>query len=143
LRKLIAPDPSFTVPQGSRCRGGADGVSLHAELVQAQLRLAVRHGQAAAPTVFTPPASDYNFGPPDFSGVNSSDDPLSQVCEAVAALLDWLFKSAGQVANLINDLLATVASAATWPAREAIYDGSSCRRGMSESIRLVLVHMGS
>src|SRR2546423_13834269 len=45
------------------------------------------------PTWFTPPASDYDFGPPDFSGVNPSDPPLTEVCGVVLALLDWLWKS--------------------------------------------------
>jgi len=144
LRKLIAPDPSFTVPAGFPLPWEVQTayrfmLSWFKRSYVSQFDM----DKPQRPTVFTPPASDYNFGPPDFSGVNSSDDPLSQVCEAVAALLDWLFKSAGQVANLINDLLATVASAATWPAREAIYDGIILPAWeMSESIRLVLVHMG-
>ncbi len=94
------------------------------------------------PTVFTPPSSDYNFGPPDFSGVGSSDDPIENLCAAVLALLDWLVKTLEKAAQLAYDLAKTVISGATLPAREAIYDllilpaWQAC-----ENMRQVLVHM--
>lgn len=33
------------------------------------------------------------FGPPDLSGVQEAVDPISQSCEAVAAVLTFLWKS--------------------------------------------------
>lgn len=144
LRKLVAPDPPFNVPEGFPLPWEVQTayrfmLSWFKRSYVSQFAM----DKPQRPTVFTPPGSDFNFGPPDFSGVNSSDNPLSQACEAIAALLDWLFKTAQQVANIIGDVLKTIASAATWPVREALYDGIILPAWeMSESIREVLVHMG-
>jgi hypothetical protein len=95
------------------------------------------------PTVFTPPSSDYDFGPPDFSGVSSSDDPISEICGALLALLDWVFKTLEQGAQLLYDIAKSAASALTWPAREALYEGIILPMWESaENIRMVLVHLG-
>jgi hypothetical protein len=95
------------------------------------------------PTVFTPPSSDYTWGPPDMSGVNPSDDPVSQTCEALAAILDWVFKSLDQAAQFLYDIVKTIASAATWPARDVIYKAVILPLWeATENIRMVLVHMG-
>lgn len=94
------------------------------------------------PTVFTPPSSDYDFGPPDFSGVDSSDNPIEGLCEAVLAILDWLVKTFEKAAQLAYDLGKSVLSGITMPARQAIYDfwilpaWQAC-----ENMRQVLVHM--
>lgn len=94
------------------------------------------------PTWFTPPPSDYNFGPPDFSGVNPSDDPISQLCEAILALLDWIWKSLEKAAELAYDLGKSAISGATLPARQALYDGLVLPAWQAcENMREVLVHM--
>lgn len=94
------------------------------------------------PTWFTPPPSDFDFGPPDFSGVNPSDNPIEQLCEAILALLDWLWKSLEKAAQLAYDLGKSVISGATLPARWILYETlvlpawAAC-----ENMRQVLVHM--
>src|SRR5216683_3084005 len=94
------------------------------------------------PTWFTPPPSDYNFGPPDFSGVNPSDNPISQLCEAILALLDWIFKSLEKAGQLAYDLGKSAISGATLPARQALYDGLVLPAWqVCENMREVLVHM--
>jgi hypothetical protein len=57
------------------------------------------------------PASDTDFGPPDTSGVSSSDDPISQTCELLAALLDWVFKTIEKAAQFLYDIVKNIASA--------------------------------
>ena len=94
------------------------------------------------PTWFTPPSSDYNFGPPDFSGVNPSDNPLEQLCEVVLALLDWIWKSLEKAAQLAYDLGKSAISGATLPARQILYDQLILPAWMAcENMRQVLVHM--
>jgi hypothetical protein len=95
------------------------------------------------PTVYTPPSSDFDFGPPDFGGVSSSDNPVSETCGALLALFDWLFKTLEKAAELAYDIGKTAASAATWPPREALYEGIILPLWESaENIRMVLVHLG-
>jgi hypothetical protein len=95
------------------------------------------------PTVFTPPSSDYDFGPPDFSGVSSADDPISEACSVIEALLDWLWKIIEKAAQLAYDTAKSVISAATWPAREAIYEGLLLPAWqVGENVRMVLAHLG-
>src|SRR5207245_2764530 len=94
------------------------------------------------PTWFTPPSSDYNFGPPDFSGVNPSDNPLEQLCEVVLALLDWIWKSLEKAAQLAYDLGKSAISGATLPARQILYDQLILPAWMAcQNMRQVLVHM--
>ncbi|MCJ1243056.1 hypothetical protein MMC30_000252 [Trapelia coarctata] len=96
------------------------------------------------PKVFIPPASDIPIpGPPDFSGVNPNDDPISQVCEAILAVLDWVWKSLEKTAQFLYDIVKTAISAATWPAREILYETVTLPLWeASENIRMVLVHLG-
>jgi hypothetical protein len=95
------------------------------------------------PTIFTVPASDYNFGPPDFSGVNPHDDPISEGCEVLAALLDWLWKTLEKAGQLLYDLAKSALSAGTMPAREALYENVTLPAWqVTENIRMVLVHLG-
>jgi hypothetical protein len=144
LRKLVAPDPPFKIPEGFPMPWEIQTayrfmLSWFKRSYISQFSM----DKPQRPTVFTPPGSDFDFGPPDFSGVNSSDDPLSEICEAILALFAWLFKTIEQIGQIIYDTLKTIASAATWPAREAIYAGIILPAWeMAESIRLVLVHMG-
>jgi hypothetical protein len=94
------------------------------------------------PVWFTPPASDFDFGPPDFSGVNPSDDPISELCEAVLALLDWIVKSLEKAAKLLYDIGKSILSGATLPARSWIYDNVTLPAWqVCENMRQVLVHM--
>ena len=94
------------------------------------------------PTQFTPPPSDYDFGPPDFSGVNPSDAPLEQLCEVALAVLDWLWKSLEKAAQLAYDLGKSAMSGVTLPARQYLYDNLVLPAWqVCENIRQVLVHM--
>ena len=96
------------------------------------------------PTWFTPPASDVTdlFEPPDFSGVNPSDNPLEQLCEILVALLDWVWKKFEEAAQLAYDLGKSAASGATLPARQWIYDHLVLPAWQAcENMRQVLVHM--
>lgn len=94
------------------------------------------------PTWFTPPSSDYDFGPPDFSGVGSSDDPIENLCDAVLAILDWLIKTLEKAAQLAYDLVKSAISGATLPARQALYDLLVLPAWqVCENMREVLVHM--
>ncbi len=144
LRKIIAPDAPFKIPPGFP----------HPWELQASYRFMLswfkRQFVATAdmdrpepPTIFTPPASDFTFGPPDFSGVSPNDSPAAQACEAIAALLDWLFKSLEQAAQAVYDLVKSAASAATILPRLGLYYGVTLPLWeASENIRMVLVHLG-
>jgi len=150
IRKQIAPDAPFPVPEGFPMPWE----------VQAAYRFMLSWFKRSfvstfdmdkpqRPTVFTPPSSDFTnlgndfSGPPDFSGVNPNDDPLSQLCEAIASVLDWINKVIGDVGQLIYDIVKTAASAGTWPIREVIYDGIiEPAWEVCENLRRVLVHMG-
>ncbi len=147
LRKIIAPDPP-----AAYLKGVPEGFPLPWEIQTAyrfMLSWFKRQYVATAdmdrpepPTVFTPPASDFTYGPPDFSGVNSSDDPVANACNAVLALLDWLYKTLEQIAQTLYDIAKSVASAATWPAREILYLTVTLPAWQSaENIRMVLVHL--
>ncbi len=95
------------------------------------------------PAVFQVPSSDFDFGPPDFSGVSSSDPPLEQACEVVLALLDWVFKTAKQAAQLLEDLGKAAASGVTMPARDWLFDHIVLPAWtVCENVRIVLVHLG-
>jgi len=147
LRKIIAPDPPASIPKVP------EGFPFPWEVMTAyrfmlswfkrQYVSTMDMDRPEPPTVFTPPSSDYNFGPPDFSGVSPNDDPISQICEALLALLDWLWKSLEKAGQLLYDIAKSAASAATWPAREALYEGIILPLWESaENIRMVLVHLG-
>ena len=147
IRKNIAPDPSASVPRVP------EGFPLPWQIMAAyrfMLSFFKRSYLSSAdldrpkpPTIFTPPASDYDFGPPDFSGVASSDDPISQGCGAVLAVLDWVFKTLEKVAQFLFDVVKTIVSAATWPDRKALYELVTLPLWeSSENIRMVMVHLG-
>ncbi|MBK6439584.1 MAG: zinc dependent phospholipase C family protein [Candidatus Microthrix subdominans] len=94
------------------------------------------------PAWYTPPTSDFDFGPPDFSGVDPTDDPLSQLCESILALLDWIAKSLEKGAQLAYDLGKSALSGATYLPREWLYANiTEPAWSMCESMRQVLVHM--
>ncbi len=94
------------------------------------------------PEFFTPPASDFDFGPPDFSGVSSSDPPLEQACEVIAALLDWTWKTLEKAGQAAYDVGKSIASGATLPPREDIYNWLVLPAWqVCENARQVLVHL--
>jgi hypothetical protein len=147
IRKIVAPDPSASVPKIP------EGFPLPWQIMASyrfMLSFFKRSYISTAdldrpqpPTVFTPPSSDFDFGPPDFSGVASSDEPISQSCGAVLAVLDWLFKTLEKVGQILYDIAKTVASAATWPARQTLYELVTLPLWeSSENIRMVMVHLG-
>ena len=83
-----------------------------------------------------------SFGPPDFSGVDPNDDPLSQGCEVVAALLDFVWKSLTGAADFLYDLVKSISSHATMPARDILYRALTLPLWESaESMRMVLCHL--
>lgn len=148
LRKIVAPDTPASLPKGM-----PEGFPFPWEIMTAYRFMlswfkrayvsTIDLDRPEPPTVFTPPSSDYNFGPPDFSGVNPSDDPISQTCEALAALLDFVFKTLENAAQLAYDFVKTIASALTYPARTIIYNGVTLPLWeATESMRMVLVHLG-
>ncbi|MBC7592356.1 MAG: zinc dependent phospholipase C family protein [Kineosporiaceae bacterium] len=149
LRKIVAPDPPMTIPEGFPSPWEVQTayrfmLSWFKRSFVSQFDM----DKPQRPKVFTPPESDVTnivsdfSGPPDFSGVNPDDDPLSQLCEALAAIIDSIVKTIEDIGQFIYDLVKTALSAATWPAREALYDGITLPAwGLSESLRRVLVHM--
>src|SRR6266550_3044224 len=145
LRKAVAPDTpaGMTVPQGFPLPWEVQAtyrfmLSWFKRSFVSQFDMS----KPPRPTIFTPPSSDFDFGPPDFSGVSPSDPPIEQVCEVLLALLDWIWKTIEQAAQLAYDLAKTVASAATLPARDALYYGLVLPAWqVCENARIVLVHL--
>jgi hypothetical protein len=146
LREAVAPDhdPSFRVPEGFPLPWEVQAtyrfmLSWFKRSYVSSLDL----DKPQRPTVFTPPASDFDFGPPDFSGVNAADDPISEACEVVAALLDWLWKTLTQAAQAAYDIGKSIISAVTWPARDEIYKKILLPAWqVGENVRMVLGHLG-
>jgi hypothetical protein len=149
LRKVVAPDPAMTIPEGFPSPWEVQ--TAYRFMLTWFKRSFVSQfdmDKPQRPKVFTPPESDVTnivadlTGPPDFSGVNPNDDPLSQLCEALAAVIDSIVKTIEDIGQFIYDVVKSILSAATWPIREALYDGITLPAwGLSESLRRVLVHM--
>ena len=145
LRKAVAPDtrPGVTVPEGFPLPWEVQAtyrflLSWFKRSFVSQFDMS----KPPRPTIFTPPPSDFDIGPPDFSGVSSSDPPLEQACEVVAALLDWLWKALSGASQLLYDLAKSAASAATLPARDALYYAIVLPAWqVCENVRQVLVHL--
>lgn len=145
LMKIIAPDAPQNIPEGFPMPWEVRATyRFMLSWFKRQYIATADMDKPKRPTIFTPPASDFtNFGPPDFSGVSSSDDPVSKTCSAILALLDWLFKTLENVAQLLYDLAKTVASAGSLPARAAIYYGIILPAWQAaENMRMVLIHLG-
>jgi Zinc dependent phospholipase C len=146
FRQQVAPDhePGYVVPPGFPLPWEVKAtyrfmLSWFKRSYQSTLDL----DKPKRPTIFTPPSSDYDFGPPDFSGVSSADDPISEACAVIEALLDWIWKTVERAAQLAYDIAKSVISAATWPAREAIYEGLLLPAWqVGENVRMVLAHLG-
>jgi hypothetical protein len=115
LRKLIAPDPTMDVPEGFPLPWEVmTSYRFMLSWFKRQYLSTMDLDKPKPPTVFTPPASDFeDWGPPDMSGVSLGDDPLSDACEAILAVLDWVFKSLGKVAKLLYDIAKMTLSAGT------------------------------
>jgi hypothetical protein len=145
LRKIIAPDPPQNIPEGFPLPWEVMATyRFMLSWFKRQYVATADMDKPQRPTIFTPPASDLtDFGPPDFSGVSQSDDPVSKTCSAILALLDWLFKTLEHAAQLLYDLAKTVASAGSLPARAGIYYGIILPAWeAAENMRMVLVHLG-
>lgn len=148
LRKIIAPDAPTTIGNGTIPQGFPfpweimTAYRFMLSWFKRQFVATADMDRPEPPTWFTPPASDFDFGPPDFGGVSSSDDPASEACGAVLALLDWVFKSLEKAAQLLYDLAKSAASGATLLPREAIYEGVTLPLWQAaENIRMILVHL--
>jgi hypothetical protein len=148
LREIVAPDPPADMDKVP------EGFPLPWEL-QAAYRFMLSWfkrqyvstfdlDMPEPPKIFTLPSEDIPIpGPPDFNGVNPSDDPISQACGVILALLDWVWKSLEKSAQFLYDIVKTALSAATWPARELLYKFVTLPLWeVSENIRMVLVHLG-
>lgn len=83
------------------------------------------------PTWFTPPSSDVTdlAQPPDFSGADAASNPLEALCDILAALVDWLFKELGRVAQLLYDLAKSALSGALCGPGSRFTSGSCFRSG--------------
>ncbi|KAB8221615.1 hypothetical protein BDV33DRAFT_202353 [Aspergillus novoparasiticus] len=144
LRKAIAPDPPQNIPKGfpfpwEIMAAYRFMLSWFKRSYVSQMNMD-RPEPPALPGI---PASDIEFGPPDASGIDSSDDPISQTCELLAALLDWVFKVLEKAAQFLYDIVKNIASAVTMPAKEAIYHFVTLPVWeATENIRMVLVHLG-
>lgn len=97
-----------------------------------------------APTIFTPPPSDFQFpGPPDFGGPGSSDNPVSNFWDWLAALFNWLAKVLQQAAQAAYDIAKMIASGATYPLRDLIYQTVILPAWTGvEGVREILCHLG-
>jgi hypothetical protein len=144
LRQIIAPDAPFPVPKGFPQPWEMQAsYRFMLSWLKRQYVATLDMDRPEPPTIFTPPASDFDFGPPDFSGVHAGDNPAAQACSAALALLDWLFKTLEKAGQAAYDIAKSIASAATWPAREAIYALITLPLWeASENMRMVLVHLG-
>jgi hypothetical protein len=94
------------------------------------------------PTIAPAPTFDLSDLPPDFSGVHSSDPPAKQLFDIIKALLSWAFKHLKHGAEWAYDEAKHIASTATYPAREAIYENITLPAWqVVRGVREVLVHM--
>jgi len=145
LRKAVAPDtpPGLNVPEGFPLPWEVQATyRFMLSWFKRSFASTFDMSKPQRPTIFTPPASDFDFGPPDFSGVSPSDSPIEQGCEVLAALLDWIWKSLEGAAQLAYDLAKMAASAASLPARDALYYGLVLPAWqVCENARTVLVHL--
>lgn len=114
LRKIIAPDPPQVTPPGFPFPW--EIMAAYRFMLSWLKRSYVSQmnmDRPEPPSLPGIPASDTDFGPPDGSGVNTSDDPISQSCEVLAAVLDWVFKSLEKAAQLLYDIVKNILSAVT------------------------------
>ena len=114
LRKIIAPDPPQNIPPGFPFPWEMMvAYRFMLSWFKRSYLSAMNLERPEPPSLPGIPASDNPFGPPDTSGVNPSDDPISQTCEVLAALLDWAFKSLENAAQLPYDLVKNILSGIT------------------------------
>jgi hypothetical protein len=145
LRKAIAPDTpeGLIVPQGFPLPWE---IKATYRFMFSYFKLAYFSSfdmnKPKRPTWFTPPASDFDFGPPDFSGVSLSDPPLREVCKIAAALIIWIFKTIERIIQVLWDLIKCIQSGLTFPARYFIYECIELPTWhICQSVRQVLSHM--
>jgi hypothetical protein len=101
-------------------------------------------GKPRAPDVIIwPPASDWSnlASAPDFSGVNSSD-PIEDVCDAIAAILDWLGKEAEAVGQLAGDIIKALASPGSYLPRLLLYELAMLAWDITSATHDILAHTG-
>lgn len=141
LRKLIAPDPPFSVPEGFPLSWEImTSYRFMLSFFKKQDVTTLRMDKPKPPGVFTVPKSDTDFGPPDTTGLHPNDDPVSQGCELILALLDWVFKTLTKVAEFLYEVGKMLLSALSWPGREALYKFVTLPLWVAtERIRMVLV----
>jgi len=146
LREIIAPDPEDmkNVPEGFPLPWQMQATyRFMLSWLKRSYLSSFALDRPEDPKIFTVPPEDFDFPPPDFSGVDPNDDPVSQTCETVAALLDWLWKSIKKLAELCYDTAKMILSAATILPRSLIYYRLTLPMWTAaESTRMLLVHMG-
>ncbi len=101
-------------------------------------------GKPRAPEVIIwPPASDWAnlASPPDFSGVNSSD-PVEDVCDAIAALVEWIYNEAQAAGQIAGDIVKALASPGSYPLRLLLYELAMLAWDMTSAVHDILAHTG-
>lgn len=145
LLHQVAPQPSFHVPAG---------YPLPWE-VKVSYRFMITYYKKAfwgsfdlnkprAPQVIIwPPASDWSnlASAPDLSGA-SSGDPVDDVCDAIAAFIDWLGKELEGVGQLVGDIIKALASPASYPLRLLLYELAMIAWDITSGAHDVLAHIG-
>jgi hypothetical protein len=93
--------------------------------------------------IILPPASDISnlFQPPDLSGVNSSN-PASDVCDAIAALFEWVVKEIEAAIQLVGDIIKMLMSPLTYPIRLALYELAMLVWDIVTKTHEVMAHTG-
>jgi hypothetical protein len=101
-------------------------------------------GKPRAPDVIIwPPASDWSdlASPPDFSGVDSSD-PVEDICDAIAAIVDWISKEVQAVGKLVGDLIKALTSPLSYPVRMLLYELAMAAWDITSTTHDILAHTG-
>jgi len=94
------------------------------------------------PGIVPGPTFDPSDLAPDFSGVNGSDSPAEQAAETILSILNWLKKLLKHAAEAAWQEAKHIASTATYPAREWIYENITLPSWQGvRVVREVLVHL--
>lgn len=145
LRETIAPDPAKTTPEGFPFPWEIQtAYRFMLSWFKRSYVSGMNMDKPEPPGIDPPDLADLlPDGPPDFSGVDPADDPISQTCEVLLALLEWVVKALAGGAKFLYDLVKAAAQIATYPARWDIYHFiTEPVWQATEHIRMVLVHLG-
>jgi hypothetical protein len=145
LFDMIAPTPDFEVPPGYPLPWE---VKVCYRFMISFYKLSFNKGfdlkKPKVPKVVTwPPASDFTdlASTPDFSGP-SSGDPVSDICNAIKSILDWLKKEAEAALKLAGDLVKMLASPFTYPLRAGLHELAMIGWNIATTAHEILAHTG-